>query len=186
MTYMKWIVALAVAFGVGTAGAQDKKAEKKAAAQLSKEDTLHLKHISEANLAEVEAGKVAASKASSPEVKKYAEKMVAEHTKMVDEGKQLAQKKGVKPDEGMDGKHKKNVAELNKKSGADFDREYMEQMVQDHEGALKLVQRVAKEAKDPELKAMAQKAEPHVKAHLDEARTLRKTVSSAGADKGKK
>jgi putative membrane protein len=181
MNSLKWLFAMVIAFGVPSAGAQDKKA----AAQLSKEDTLHLKHLSEANLAEVEAGKIAAQKAANPEVKKFGEKMVAEHTKMVEEGKQLAQKKGVKPDEGVDGKHKKNLADLNKKSGADFDREYMEQQVQDHEGALKLVQNVAKDAKDGDIKAMAQKAEPHVKGHLDEARKLRASLNKGDAAKKK-
>jgi len=180
MKSLQWITAIALAFGVASIGvAQDKKA----ASQLSKEDTLHLKHLSEANLAEVEAGKVGAQKAANPEVKKFAEKMVAEHTRMVEEGKQLAQKKSVKPDETVDGKHKKNLADLNAKSGADFDREYMEQQVQDHEGALKLVQNVARNAKDGDIKAMAQKAEPHVKAHLDEAQKLRKAVAAAPAKK---
>jgi len=177
MSTLKWFIALVLAFGVAGVNAQDKKGG------LSKEDTLHLKHLSEANRAEVEAGKVAAQKAANPEVKKYAEKMVAEHTKMLEEGDQLAQKKGVKPDQNVDGKHKKNLADLNRKSGADFDREYMEQMVQDHEGALKLVQNVAKDAKDADIKALAQKAEPHVKQHLEEARKLRTAVNKSGEKK---
>ena len=181
MQSMKWLVALAVALGVASAVAQDKKAG------LSKEDTLHLKHMAEADRAEVEAGKIAAQKASNPEVKKYGEKMVAEHGKMLEEGRQLAQKKGVKPDENVDGKHKQNLADLQKKSGDDFDREYITQMVQDHEGAMKMGEKIAKDAKDPDVKALAQKAAPHIKQHLEEARKLRASLNaSAGGSSQKK
>jgi putative membrane protein len=183
MTSLKWLIALVLALGVAGVNAQDKKA----AAGLAKEDQLHLKHMAEADLAEVEAGKVAAQKAANPEVKKFGEKMVQEHSKMLEEGKQLAQKKGVKPDEGADSKHKQNLKELQAKSGDDFDREYVTQMVQDHEGALNLVQKIAKDAKDPEIKALAQKGEPHVKQHLEEARKLRASLNaSAGGTAGKK
>lgn len=51
-------------------------------------------------------------------------------------------------------------------------KEYGEQMVEDHEKALKLAQDAAKNAKDPELKAMAQKAAPDIQQHLQMAKQL--------------
>ena len=106
---------------------------------------------------------------------------------MLEEGRKLAQKKGVKPDENVDGKHQRNLHDLRQKSGDDFDREYMEQMVQDHEGAMKMGEKIAKEAKDPEIKALAQKAAPHIKQHLEEARKLRASLNaSAGGSSQKK
>jgi len=174
---MKLFVALALACAMTGLNAQSK---------LSKEDTLHLKHMSEADRAGVEASKVASQKASQPEVKKFGEKVAAQHTKMLEEGKQLAQKKGVKPDENVDGKHKKNLQDLNAKSGDQFDREYMEQMVQDHEGVLKMLQKIAQEAKDGEIKALAQKGEPAVRAHLDEARKLRASLNASAGGTAKK
>jgi uncharacterized protein (DUF305 family) len=57
-------------------------------------------------------------------------------------------------------------------SGSEFDRAYMQQMVEDHEKALKLVQDTAKNAKDAELKQAAEKAAPEVQKHFDMAKQI--------------
>jgi len=193
----KYLIAAAgaVALALGTPaviaqdkGSQDKskQASAKKGSSLSKEDQLFVKHMGAADMAEVEAGKIASQKASNPEVKKYAEKMVQEHTKMLEEGKQLAQKKGITEPPQVDSKHRENLKDLQAKSGDDFDREYITQMVQDHEGALNLVQKAAKDAKDPDIKAHAQKGEPHIKAHLDEARKLRASLNASAGGTAKR
>ena len=77
-------------------------------------------------------------------------------------------------------------------SGEDFDRQYVQQMVKDHRDALKLVEKTAKDAKDPELKAHAQQGAPHIKEHLAEAQKLQQGMSSGAggtsskSSKGKK
>lgn len=62
-----------------------------AKATLSRADQSFLKKAAENGLAEVESSKVAAEKAQNPEVKKFAQHMVDEHTKANQELKQLAQ-----------------------------------------------------------------------------------------------
>jgi putative membrane protein len=77
--------------------AKEQGAAKKSSGQLAKDDLQSFRRMAQADMAEVAAGKVAAQKAQSPEVKKYGQHMVDEHSKMLEEGKQLAQAKGVTP-----------------------------------------------------------------------------------------
>ena len=178
--------ALFLAFTLPFATAQDKSVKEqstaKKAGKLSKDDTQSLEKMARADMAEIEAGKLAAQKASTPEVKKYGEHMVKEHGKMLEEGKQLAQAKGVKPPSAPDKKHQDALKKLQGMSGEEFDRQYMQQMVKDHEEALALVEKCAKEAKDADLKAHAQKGAPHIKEHLAMARKINDSLgASAGA-----
>lgn len=154
--------------------------------KLAKQDRQAMMKMAQTDMAEIAAGKMAAEKASSPEVKKYAEHMVEAHTKMLEEGKKLAQMKGVTPPAGPDKKHQASAKKLQQHSGEAFDRQYMEQMVKDHEDALKLVEKTAKDAKDPDLKAQAQKGAPHIKEHLQQARKLHASLGSSAGSSGAK
>jgi putative membrane protein len=186
MTYFRWFIAAAsAAFLVLTIHplqAQDKaKGEKSAkkAQGISKSDMQAMQKLAQADMAEIEAGKVAMQKASSSEVKKFGEHMVQEHSKMLDEGKKLAQSKGVKPPAATDKKHQEALKKLEALSGEDFDRRYMQQMVKDHEDVLKLAQKTAKDAKDPDLKSHVEKGTPHIKEHLDQARKIQASFKKA-------
>jgi putative membrane protein len=150
--------------------------------KLSKDDMQTLSRMARADMAEIEAGKLAQQKASNPEVKKYGEHMVQEHTKMLQEGTQLAQKKGVQPPKDTDKKHKSAMKKLQGLSGEEFDRQYISQMVKDHDEVMKLAQKTAKDTKDPDLKAHVEKGSPHVKEHLDQARKIQ---ASLGGSEGK-
>lgn len=139
---------------------------------LAREDRKHFREIAQANMTEVEAGKLAQNKASSDEVKKFAQHMVDDHSKMLKEQETMAQAKGVSLPKEPGKSEKSALKKLQSASGAQFDRSYMQQMVKDHEKALKLVQNTAKSAKDPELKQAAEQAAPEIQKHLDEAKEI--------------
>jgi putative membrane protein len=196
MTSFRYVLAAAcaafLAFGPSSGNAQDKtdKTAKKGA-NISKGDMRSMQKMAQADMAEIAAGKVAAEKASNPEVKKYGQHMVDEHSKMLDEGSKLAQAKGMKPPAAPEKKQQDALKKLQGLSGEDFDRQYVQQMVKDHQDALKLAEKTAKDAKDPELKAHAQKGAPHIKEHLAMARKLQEGMSSGAggtskSGKGKK
>ena len=154
-------------------------------AGFSKQDRQALERLAQADMAEIAAGKLAQQKASSPEVKKYGEHMVQEHTKMLQEGTQLAQKKGLQPPKDTDKKHKSALKKLEGLSGEEFDRQYISQMVKDHDEVMKLAQKTVKATKDAELKAHLEKGSPHIKEHLEQARQIQASLgASAGAGKG--
>jgi putative membrane protein len=128
--------------------------------------------IAQSDLAEVQAGKLGVSKASSPEVKKFAQSMVDDHGKHLSELRTLAKTKGMQLPTAPAKKHQQAMKKLESASGAEFDKLFMTQMVKDHEDALKLVQDTAKNAKDAELKADAEKTAPVIQKHLEEAKRI--------------
>jgi putative membrane protein len=87
--------------------------------------------------AEIELGKLASQQASSPDVKRFAQMMVADHTKAGNELKKIADTYAVQPDTAkLDDKHHDVMDKLSKLHGADFDREYINAMVDDHQDAV--------------------------------------------------
>jgi|tagenome__1003787_1003787.scaffolds.fasta_scaffold20271369_2 putative membrane protein len=163
---------LGVAFATVGVAQQDK------AGKGGNPDAKRLQQLAIANMAEIEAGKVALSKASNADVKKFAQKMVDDHTKQLQELQTLAQSKNVQLPGTPDAKHQRELKKLQGLSGEDFDRAYMRAQVKDHRDAHKIAERAAKRGKDPEVKAAAEKAAPEIQDHLKMAQDI------AGHQKG--
>ena len=143
-------------------------------------DAAAMKQLAQANLNEIDAGKTAASKAQSPQVKQFAQKMVDDHTQMLADLKTLAQKKSVSLPESVSLKDKAQTEMMTRASGADFDKKYMDRMVKDHQKDLNDVQALAGKAKDPEFKAAVQKASSKISEHLQMAQRIA-SASAAGS-----
>ena len=141
-------------------------------ATASSKDVAFMRDIAQANLAEIDTGKLAVSKAKSDAVKRFGQHMVDEHSTMMQEGSQLAAAKGVQMPSSPGLKQQAAKKRLEMGSSDNFDKAYMEQMVLDHQATLDLVKQAAANATDPSLKAHAEKAIPHVQQHLDMARNL--------------
>jgi putative membrane protein len=126
----------------------------------------------QANLAEVEAGRLAESKATNADVKKFAQHMVEDHTAANDQLMSLAGRTNFRLPARPDDAHQKDVAKLAGMSGAEFDRKYMEMMVTDHQKAVALFEKWSKDAKDDDVRAWAEKTLPKLRDHLTMARDL--------------
>jgi len=127
---------------------------------------------SQDGMAEVNHGNLAAQKAQNPEVKQFAQRMVEDHKKANQELLELANKKQVKIASDMGEKHQALQEKLSTLSGAAFDRQYMQHMVEAHETAVALFKAEAKNSKDEALRALAEKTLPTLEAHLKMARQL--------------
>jgi putative membrane protein len=108
--------------------------------------------------------------------------MVTDHGKANEELKALASSKGVELPADLDAKHKSVHAKLAKLSGAEFDKEYVAEMLKGHKKAVSDFEKASKSAKDPELKAFAEKTLPTLRHHLERAQAL----SGHAAEKSKK
>jgi putative membrane protein len=131
--------------------------------------------------AEVELGKLASEKATAPAVRQFGERMAADHGKANEELMQLAQQKGLTLPAEPDSAHKNARDRLSKLEGDAFDREYMQQMVRDHDADVREFDRQAKTAKDPDVKAWAGKTLPVLKEHQLKARELAASVKSGSS-----
>jgi putative membrane protein len=151
------------------------------AAGVSKDDTKFMQKAAEAGMFEIQASQLAQQKASNPEVKSFAAMMIDDHTKAADQLKQLAATKGVTlPAEPSKGQ-RKDIADLTKKTGKAFDREYADEVADDaHKDAVKLFEHAAKDSKDPDVKAFAANTLPVLRHHLESGKALEKTVKAAG------
>lgn len=131
-----------------------------------------LAKAAQANLAEVELGKLATDKGESDEVKRYGQHMVEDHGKANKELQELAHQEGATLPTYTDKPQQAAKARLEKLSGAAFDRAYAAQMVRDHQAAVGLFKSQANAGRDPEVKAWAAKMLPNLEEHLKQARAL--------------
>jgi len=140
--------------------------------QTARQEAKAMQELARANRAEITTGKLAAGKAQSEEVKKFARSMVEDHGRQFGELQKLARAKGIElpKDAGekrLEGKKKLEVA-----SAGDFDRLYLEQMVGNFQKALKLAETAAKRAQDPDLKSAAQELVPQIRHQLEMAQRV--------------
>ncbi len=167
-----YVVALALALPAGWASGADK---------LSSADQKFVKDAAEANLMEVELGKLAEQKAASPQVKEFGRQMEQDHGKAEQELQQLAASKNVQLPQKLEGKHKATVDRLSKLSGEKFDREYMKTMIDDHKEDVSKFQQEASQAKDPDVKNFASKQVPTLKKHLEMAQSAGQQVGATNS-----
>jgi putative membrane protein len=186
-----------------------KKDSAQAGSILGSDDKKFIMEALHGGMMEVELGKMAVDKASSADVKQFAQRMVDDHSKANDELMQLASQKGItipadhammgKSDQsttsdtaasashtGSESKHHDammkahaTMDKLSKLSGADFDREYMDMMVKDHVKDVKEFEEASMKAKNADVKAWAAKTLPTLREHLQMARDVNSKVSGS-------
>ncbi|MCY0915078.1 DUF4142 domain-containing protein [Massilia antarctica] len=161
--------------GTGTIGSADRKI---------------VTDLAMANMAEIEVARTAQGKSQDDQVKKYAQQMIDDHTKALNEVQQLAQTKGITLPATLDRAHKAKADKLAALSGDAFDRAYMAQAgVAEHKKTHGMLTRAQARAKDADVKALVTRLTPTVEQHLNAAQELRgnkntaKGNSSTGTEK---
>jgi putative membrane protein len=140
---------------------------------ISEADQAFMMEAGAGGMAEVEMGRLAATKAQSAEVKAFGQRMVRDHSKANSELMLLAKRKGVTLPSGLNEEQKAMKEKLSNLSGADFDREYMSMMVDDHDKDVKAFEDKAGNAADPDLKHFVVKTLPTLKMHQSMANKIK-------------
>jgi putative membrane protein len=153
-------------------------------AQNATSDKAFLKAASEGNLAEIEAGRLAQEKASNAAVKQFAQRMVADHTKLQDQVMSVAARWSVILPGGPGDENRTAIGSLSAQSGTNFDRAYMAQMVKDHQQAVAAFEKEAKDGENPVYSDLATQMEPMIQAHLRLAERVAKQVGAPAAGTG--
>ena len=136
-------------------------------------DTAFIQRAAEGGAREIEAGKLALDKASSPDVKAFAKMMVDDHSKASAELMKLVSMVPPTPPQ------KPAASEtLGGLSGEPFDRAYIAKMVTDHQEAVELFEGEVRNGKDDAVKKWASQQLPTIRGHLEKARALQKKTSS--------
>jgi putative membrane protein len=132
----------------------------------SKKDKAFLMEAAIGGMMEVEMGKLAATNASSAQVKEFGRMMVSDHNKVNKELKSLAAKKGIMIVTTLDDKGQQHINEMKAMKGNDFDKAYVEMMVEDHKADISKFEMEAS-GMDADVKAFAVATLPILRKHLD-------------------
>ncbi len=165
----------AAVLALAAAGAQAQTAASDATGtKLSHQDASFLRDASEANNAEVAAGKLALAQSQSADVKTFAQMMVDDHSKAEDDLKALASQKGVKVSDKPSIMERTETKILSERKGSSFDQHYAESDgVKAHADAIKLFQKEADKGQDADVKAWAAKMLPALQKHQQAANDLK-------------
>jgi putative membrane protein len=149
--------------------------------KLVRSDESFLKQAAQNGHTEVEGSKLALTKATNPKVKEFAQKMVDDHTKMHHDVEALATAKGVELPTQPSIAQRAAIKLLSTADGANFDKRYADIVgVKAHNDTVKMFEKASKDAKDPEVKALATKALPQLKEHQAMAKSLQSATKAEG------
>lgn len=166
------VLALAIVLVAG-AHAADKADVRK----VTGNDRHFITQAAEDGHAEVALGRLAQKNGANRIVKDFGQRMVADHGKANEELAGIATKLGITPPNAPGSKQKADITRLSKLKAADFDREYAEHMVKDHEKAVTLFEKEARNGEAPELKAYASKTLPVLQEHLKMAKAMQSRIA---------
>jgi putative membrane protein len=152
---------------------------------LTDEQILQIIHV--ANQGEIEQARLAQSKSKNPRVKKLAAMMIKDHTAADAKGMAVAKKGSLTPAPSatsttLESEAKSVTSTLSSQSGADFDRDYVDIQVKEHQAVLDMIdQKLLPNAKNPNLIAFLNEVRPKIAKHLQHAQDLQSALQKQAA-----
>jgi putative membrane protein len=128
----------------------------------------------------VELSKIA-QKSENADVKRFADRMVEDHTKANEQLTSIATELGVQMPKTLDSEHERMREKLQTLHGKAFDDQYSHDMVEDHNKAIKLFQQEERSGHNTELKQFAQKTLPTLEEHQKMALELSHELAQTAA-----
>ena len=139
---------------------------------LNESDRSFITAAAQGGMAEVKLSQLAENRAECEEVKDFGQRMVQDHQRANQELMQMASQKGESPDAKLDAKHQNLYERLSSLSGENFDREYINAMVEDHEQVISEFERETSYGNDQDLKTWASMTLPTLREHLEMAQNI--------------
>jgi len=132
--------------------------------------------------AEIELGRLAQQKGNHADVKEFGAMMVRDHQAAAADLKPIAAKLSTtqaEARENHDNDLRDKMEDLQKLSGRDFDKKYIDEMIDDHEKDVRDLENKAENASNADVKAWASKTLPTVRQHLERAKSIKETLDHA-------
>jgi len=138
---------------------------------VSRSDRDFLEKAAKSGMEEVRISRVAAQRTTNPDVKRLAERIISDHENAGEALTALAASRGVAlPAKDM------NPNRWEKRDAKNFDLDYIDKMISDHENAVKLFEKQANNGDDNEAVALARKYLPKMQHHLQQAKDLKRVL----------
>jgi predicted outer membrane protein len=139
---------------------------------LKRGDREFLEKAAKTSMSEVAISRVAAARTSNPDVRRFAQMIVTDHDGVMEQLSSLARARGV----SLPAKDP-HPDKWEKRDAKNFDKAYLEQMVDDHESVVKLFEKHAKEGEDADVVAFARQHLPKLQQHLQHAIDLKRVLT---------
>jgi putative membrane protein len=141
------------------------------AVELSRSDRRFVEKAAQGGQMEVKLGRLAQDHAADPQVKAFGERLISDHGKANQELNALADRKGVNLAQEDEEGHIFN--KLSSQNGTEFDKSFVDHMVDDHREDIEMFEKAAKKSDDPDIAAYAAEQLPVLRAHLAQAESLK-------------
>jgi putative membrane protein len=145
-------------------------------------DKAFVKKALEGSMAEVQMGQLALQKSSDDQVKQFAQRMVDDHGKMLDQMKPVAEQMGVKVPTEPSKNQMKNMEKMKALSGDAFDQAYIKDMVKDHKKDDSEFKQEAQSTQNPQLKPVVTQGSQVIESHLQQ---IQQIAQAKGTEKAK-
>jgi putative membrane protein len=130
-------------------------------------DTAFVAAAARSGLSDMELGKLARTRGGNKRVKRFGIIMITEHAKINDKIQALASAKNIALPGGPQAERQEAINSLSKRSGNDFDKAYIHDMIANYGKEIATFETAAKNCADPDIKSFAAKTLPRLQAHLD-------------------
>lgn len=138
------------------------------------ESSSFLVRAANGGMKEMQLGEIARQKAVNQKVKDFGAMMVKDHSAEIGLVKAMAARRNVTLPTTVGDQEKEEINNLNKKSGSEFDRAYMKNMIRNHTKKINLFEDASDKVKDTEVKTFIDNALPHLRNYLDSAKAIQK------------
>jgi putative membrane protein len=162
------------ALGVATAGVYAQAPRGGTAGDNAFSDKTFVQKAAIGGMFEVKSSQLAQQMASSQQVKRFAARMITDHTKANQELMALARQKGWQVPTAMDRQHQDMLTQLRSGQGGGsgpdsdrFDRAYIDMQVKAHDKTVAIFEQAAQQCQDTDLKQWAAKTLPVLKEHQE-------------------
>lgn len=147
-------------------------------AQQQQQQSSFLERAAQDNVAEMELAEMAQERAASEDVKYYAKLLQSSHEVANERLRNIAEQQNVElPDEPNE-QQKQTAEKLSNLEGEQFDRQYLQAMIEDHKKAIELFKQQAQSGQSPEVQQYAKQTLPALQAHLEMAQQIEQQVGS--------
>ena len=143
-------------------------------------DQMFVKKALQGSMAEVELGKLALQKSNDDQVKQFAQEMVDDHSKMIDQMKPVAQQMGATVPDSPSKAQMKTMDRLKGLSGNSFDQAYIKDMVKDHKEDDAEFKHEAGSTQNAQLRDVVQQGDQIIQKHLQHIEQISNTKGAGG------
>ena len=135
-------------------------------------------YVADDDLTEIGLGEIAIVNTLNPKIKEFSQAAINDHQKINKELSNLASKKGISlpPSPGM--RNMKEIKRLSQKMGSNFDRHFINMMIELHEKDIRLFEMALENSTDSDIKAFANNNLPLIRNHLETAKSLKQARES--------